>query len=77
LRVFVENLNVKIAKGECVAIRSDKNEAGKSTALRLIARLKGLQSGQVLIDGVDIWVHPDVPKKHVVKVEKHLVTEIY
>ena len=49
----LEGVNVKIAAGETVALTGE-NGAGKSTLVHLLMRLHEPQSGQILIDGIDI-----------------------
>lgn len=52
--VFVyENLNLKINSGEKVAIVG-QNGSGKTTLLKLIARFYDVDSGEVLINGINI-----------------------
>lgn len=48
-----ENLNLKIKAGQCVGFVGKSGE-GKSTILSLIPRLYDVNSGSVLIDGIDV-----------------------
>jgi subfamily B ATP-binding cassette protein MsbA len=49
----LEGVSLKIAAGETVALTGE-NGAGKSTLVHLLMRLHEPQSGQILIDGIDI-----------------------
>lgn len=49
----LEGVDLTIAAGETVALTGE-NGAGKSTLVHLLMRLHELQSGQILIDGIDI-----------------------
>lgn len=51
--VALKNISFKVNKGETVAIIG-KTGSGKSTILDLIARLYDIDSGEILIDGVNI-----------------------
>ncbi|OFO35580.1 metal ABC transporter ATP-binding protein [Staphylococcus sp. HMSC055H07] len=48
----LENINIKINKGEFLAIVGP-NGAGKSTLLKLILGLLPLQSGEIFVEGID------------------------
>jgi ATP-binding cassette, subfamily C, bacteriocin exporter len=48
-----EGVNIRVEAGECAGIVGDSG-CGKTTLVRLIARLFDPQSGRVLIDGVDV-----------------------
>ncbi len=48
-----ENLNLKIASGEEVALVGH-NGAGKTTIVKLLARIYSVSSGEILINGVNI-----------------------
>jgi len=49
-----DRVNIKIAKGEMVAVVGHSG-SGKTTLLSLLGGLTSPDSGQVFIDGVDIW----------------------
>ena len=49
-----DRVNLKIVKGEMVAVVGHSG-SGKTTLLSLLGGLTRPDSGQVLIDGVDIW----------------------
>lgn len=49
-----DRVNLKVAKGEMVAVVGHSG-SGKTTFLSLLGGLTRPDSGQVLIDGVDIW----------------------
>jgi ABC-type multidrug transport system fused ATPase/permease subunit len=49
----VENLNMKIKPGETVALVGESG-CGKTTTLQLIQRFYEIESGEILIDGIDI-----------------------
>jgi ATP-binding cassette subfamily B protein len=49
----LKNLSVKINAGEHVAIVGHTG-AGKSTIINLLSRLYDIQSGEILIDGIDV-----------------------
>ncbi len=49
---MLENINIKINKGEFLAIVGP-NGAGKSTLLKLILGLLPLQSGEIFVEGID------------------------
>lgn len=49
----IKNLSFNVQKGSILALLGH-NGAGKSTTLRIISGMIGLNSGQVLIDGIDI-----------------------
>jgi putative ABC transport system ATP-binding protein/lipoprotein-releasing system ATP-binding protein len=49
-----DRINLKVAKGEMVAVVGHSG-SGKTTLLSLLGGLTRPDSGQVLIDGVDIW----------------------
>jgi subfamily B ATP-binding cassette protein MsbA len=51
--VVLKNINLTIRKGETVALVGQSG-AGKSTLADLLPRFYDVQSGQILIDGVDI-----------------------
>lgn len=48
----LENINIKINRGEFVAIVGP-NGAGKSTLLKIILGLLPIQKGQIYVDGKD------------------------
>lgn len=50
----VKNININVKKGECLGIVGESG-CGKSTLARMIAGILPPSSGQILIDGVDIW----------------------
>ncbi len=52
-RKVVDDINLRIAQGEVVGLLGP-NGAGKTTTFYLIVGLTGPDSGQVLLDGVDI-----------------------
>ena len=56
-RKVVDNLSLRIAQGEVVGLLGP-NGAGKTTTFYLIVGLSSPDSGQVLLDGVDITSYP-------------------
>lgn len=51
--LVLDGISFKIARGETVALVGE-NGAGKSTIVKLLARLYDPSSGQILIDGIDL-----------------------
>jgi len=56
-RVVVDNLNIKIAKGELYAFLGP-NGAGKTTTIKMIAGLLKPDKGKIVINGYDSAEHP-------------------
>ncbi len=56
-RKVVDDLSLRIAQGEVVGLLGP-NGAGKTTTFYLIVGLSSPDSGQVLLDGVDITAYP-------------------
>src|ERR1035438_9329076 len=56
-RKVVDDINLKIAQGEVVGLLGP-NGAGKTTTFYIIVGLANPDSGQVLLDGVDITNFP-------------------
>ncbi len=54
----VEQIDLKIEPGEFIVI-TGRSGCGKTTLLNLIAGLARPNSGQVFVDGVDIWTLKD------------------
>jgi ABC-type lipoprotein export system ATPase subunit len=54
----VRNANLHVEKGEFVII-TGRSGSGKTTLLSLVAGLTQPTSGQVLLDGVEVWKLPD------------------
>lgn len=52
-RIILHNINIEIKKGETIAIVGQSG-SGKSSLVDLIPRYQDIQSGQILIDEVDI-----------------------
>ena len=52
-RKIVDDINLRIAQGEVVGLLGP-NGAGKTTTFHIIVGLMSPDSGQVLLDGVDI-----------------------
>lgn len=52
-KTLYTNLDLKIEKNECVAIIGD-NGTGKTTLIKLIMGIIPLQSGEILLDGIEI-----------------------
>ena len=59
-RKVVDDISLRIAQGEVVGLLGP-NGAGKTTTFYIIVGLTSPDSGQVLLDGVDITNFPDVP----------------
>lgn len=56
-RLAIKNLNFKINKGEVVGFLGP-NGAGKTTTMRILTGCMAPTSGEVYIDGEDIFEHP-------------------
>lgn len=54
----VQNVNLNVERGEFVVI-TGRSGSGKTTLLSLVAGLTRPSSGQVLLDGVEVWQLPD------------------
>ena len=57
-KTALQNLNLQIREGEFVTVIGG-NGAGKSTMLNAIAGVWGVDSGKILIDGVDVTHLPE------------------
>ena len=55
-RMILENINLTVNSGEIVGLLG-KNGAGKTTLMKIIAKTKRPTSGQIMIDGKDIFQH--------------------
>lgn len=56
---IINDFNLKITPGELVSITGPIN-SGKSTLMELLIRLREVDSGEILIDNIDInKIHPD------------------
>lgn len=60
--IILKNINLKIDDGEIVSIIG-KNGCGKSTLLKLIAGLMKPSTGNIFIDGIDIFRRKDFRKE--------------
>ena len=60
--IILKNINLKIDNGEIVSIIG-KNGCGKSTLLKLIAGLMKPSTGNIFIDGIDIFRRKDFRKE--------------
>lgn len=60
--IILKNINLKIDDGEIVSIIG-KNGCGKSTLLKLIAGLMKPSTGNIFIDGIDIFRRKDIRKE--------------
>ena len=52
----LKNINLRVSKGEVLVICGPSG-AGKSTLLRTINRLERIDSGEIIIDGKDLYDH--------------------
>ena len=57
-RTIVDGLDIRIDRGEVLGLLG-VNGAGKSTTLRMISGLLAPTTGQVRLEGVDLYAHPD------------------
>lgn len=55
---FIENMNLSVKQGECIAIVG-KTGAGKTSIVNLIMKFYDINKGKILIDGINI---DDIPK---------------
>lgn len=53
----LHDINLQLEKGQCIGFVGP-NGCGKTTLMKCILGLVSPQSGQILVDGVDINVHP-------------------
>lgn len=58
----VDKISINVKKGECLGIVGESG-CGKSTLARMIAGILPPTSGQILIDGVDIWALSNKEKR--------------
>lgn len=58
----LKNLNCEIPEG-CIYGLIGSNGAGKSTFLRMVTGIYGLESGSVTIDGCEVFDNPEVKEK--------------
>lgn len=56
--VAVRGIDLEVARGEFVVI-TGRSGSGKTTVLNLAAGLTRPSSGEVLVDGVNVWAMPD------------------
>lgn len=56
-----DNFNFSAHKGEIIALLGP-NGAGKSTLMNMLAGFSAPTSGKILIEGMDIWEHPQEAK---------------
>ncbi|MGE0278019.1 MAG: ATP-binding cassette domain-containing protein [Nitrospiraceae bacterium] len=54
----VNGLDLSVKEGEIMALLGP-NGAGKSTAIRVLSTLSGFDSGQALVGGIDVDIHPE------------------
>src|SRR3989344_2762445 len=62
--VAVDNISFSVEKGEVFGIVGP-NGAGKTTTLEIMEGLRKANSGEVIIDGVDVLVKPYEVKKYI------------
>jgi len=55
--VAVDQIDFHVNDGECFGILGP-NGAGKTTTLEMIEGLKGITSGEALLDGINVTAHP-------------------
>lgn len=67
-KTAVNNLSFSIEKGEFIGIMGHTG-SGKSTLVQMLNGLMKPTSGQVLLDGEDIWQIPRISEKSVSKSE--------
>jgi putative ABC transport system ATP-binding protein len=58
LVMAVRSVSLEVKRGEFIVI-SGRSGSGKSTLLNMMAGLTRPTSGQVLLDGVEVWKRPD------------------
>lgn len=63
-RCVINNLNFTIKKGEVVGFLGP-NGAGKTTTMKIITGFMAASSGQVCIDGDDVYEHPLIVKSKI------------
>lgn len=67
-KTAVNNVSLSIEKGEFIGIMGHTG-SGKSTLVQMLNGLMKPTSGQVLLDGEDIWANPKDIRKSVSKSE--------
>lgn len=60
----VEHLSFSAERGQIIGLLG-QNGAGKSTTLNMITGYYPPSSGQVLVDGKDMMIHPRECKRHI------------
>ncbi|HLS35540.1 MAG TPA: ABC transporter ATP-binding protein [Bacillota bacterium] len=66
----VQNLDLEIGRGEIFAFLGP-NGAGKTTTIKMLTGLLEPTSGEVILNGVNIWEHPIEAKKQLAYVPDH------
>src|SRR5690625_245403 len=66
----VQNLDLEIGRGEIFAFLGP-NGAGKTTTIKMLTGLLEPTSGEVILNGVNIWEHPIEAKKQLAYVPAH------
>lgn len=63
-RMIVEGLDLRIDRGEVLGLLGI-NGAGKSTTLRMMSGLLAPTTGQVKLEGVDLYAHPERARRDI------------
>jgi len=63
-RDLVRDLNLAVARGQTLGLLG-VNGAGKTTTLRMIAGVLAPSAGRVLLDGEDLYEHPELARRRI------------